>query len=103
MPTSRRLRISGPAQRDLSQIGTYTKKTWGAAQKKKYLGQIKQTLAVLAEAPGLGTLREDIAEGLRSHVVGRHIVFYREAGAELVIARVLHQRMEPSRRFRGSE
>ena len=103
MPTSKHLQITRPAQRNLSDIGAYTEKTWGAAQKKKYLGQIKRTLAALVAAPSLGTSREDIVEGLRSHSVGRHVVFYREAGGDLVISRVLHQRMDPTPRFRGAE
>ncbi len=106
MPASRRIRLSGPAQRDLAGIGAYTLDHWGAVQKRTYLDLIKQALRTVRDMPGLGAARDDIAQGLRCHAVGRHVIFYREIESDLVVVRILHQSMDPTRHMkpeRGGE
>ncbi len=95
MPSSKKLRISGPAKLDLGRIGEYTRRAWGAAQKRKYLGQIKDGFKAVRDTPGIGTRRDDIRKGLRVHPVQKHVVVYRETKSELVIVCVLHQSMNP--------
>ncbi len=95
MPSSKKLRISGPARRDLESIGEYTRAEWGAAQKRKYLDQIKDGFKAVRDAPGIGTRRDDIHRGLRAYLVRKHIIFYRETKSELTIVRVLHESMNP--------
>ena len=102
MPSSKKLRLSGPARRDLEQIGEYTRREWGAAQKRKYLGHIKDGFKALRDTPGIGTRRDDIHMGLRAHPVRKHVIFYRETKTELTIVRVLHQSMSPESRLRTS-
>lgn len=103
MPASKLLRIARPAQRDLSRIGAHTKEAWGETQKQKYLGQIKRMFAILTKTPGLGLPRDDLGAGLRSRLVGSHVIFYRDTDTELTVSRVLHQRMDPALRFRSAE
>jgi toxin ParE1/3/4 len=95
LPSSKKLRISGPAERDLGQIGEYTGREWGAAQKRRYLGQIKDGFKAVRDTSGIGTRRDDIHTGLRAHPVRKHVIFYRETKTELVIVRVLHESMNP--------
>ena len=95
MPNSKRLRISGPARRDLEWIGEYTRAEWGGAQKRKYLGQIKDGFKAVRDTPGIGTRRDDIHRGLRAHPVRKHVIFCRETKTELTIVRVLHESMNP--------
>jgi len=45
---------------------------------------------ILAENPGLGMVRDDIALGLRSLRHGRHLVIYLPAEDGVEIVRVLH-------------
>ena len=90
----KKLRISAPAKADLTGIGDYTRRQWGAAQKQKYLDQIRDKFKALLETPGLGPPRDDISEGLRSCPVGKHLIFYRTTDAELLIIRVLHESMD---------
>ena len=95
MPKSKKLRLSGPAKKDLGRIGEYTGREWGAVQKRKYLGQIRDGLKAIRATPGLGTPRDDIDKGLRAHPAGKHVVYYRDTKTELVIVRVLHENMDP--------
>ena len=99
MPRSRKLRISGSARRDLERIGDYTRAEWGAAQKRKYLGQIKDGFKAVRDTPGIGIRRDDIRDGLRAYPVRKHVIFYRETKTELTIVRVLHARMDPGLRL----
>jgi len=92
----KKLHISDPAKTDLVQIGDYTRREWGTAQKRKYLGRIRDIFKALMQTPGLGAPRDDINPGLRAHPVGKHIIFYRKAKAELEIVRVLHENMDVS-------
>ncbi len=95
MPSSKKLRVSGPAKRDLERIGEYTRAKWGAAQRRKYLGQPKDGFKALRDTPGIGAQRDDIHKGLRAHPVGKHVIFYRETKTELTIVRVLHESINP--------
>lgn len=97
MVISRALRISGPARRDLEEIGAYTGREWGTRQKKKYLGLIRSQLIALREHPKTGTPRNDIAKELRACAIEKHIVYYRETESALTVVRILHQRMDPAR------
>ncbi len=95
MPSSKKLRISGPARLDLGRIGDYTRREWRAAQKRKYLGQIKGGFKAVRDTPGIGIRRDDIRKGLRAQSVQKHVIFYRETKSEVVIVRVLHESMNP--------
>lgn len=97
MPNSRSLRVSDPAKDDLGRIGAHTRREWGAHQKRKYLGQIRDSFKAIRDTPGLGAPRDIIAKGLCAHRVGKHVIFYRETKNELVIVRVLHETMDPER------
>ena len=100
MPISKALRISEPARRDLRRIGERSKREWGAAQKRKYLGHVRDTFRLLGENPAIGTPRDDIGAGLRAHPAGTHIIYYRESRTTVEIIRVLHGRMDPGRHLK---
>ena len=94
MPISKKLNISAPARRDLRLVGEYTLREWGAVQKKKYLGQIKNGFKLISENPGVGKSRDEIDKGLISLAVQKHIVFYRQTKKQLLVIRILHESMD---------
>lgn len=71
--------LSEEAQNDLREIRLYTRENWGKKQAKQYLIELTACFAKLSKSPKLGRIREEIAENLRSFLVSRHIVFYRES------------------------
>ena len=97
MPKSNELRVSGPAKTDLERLGEYTRPRWGAAQKRRYLGQIKDAFKAIRDTPGLGAPRDDIVKGLCARHARKHIIFYRQTRNRIVIVRVLHESMDPER------
>ncbi|MBT5107114.1 MAG: type II toxin-antitoxin system RelE/ParE family toxin [Rhodospirillaceae bacterium] len=94
MSKYRTLRVSDSAKADLKQIGNYTRRKWGAAQTRKYLGGLRDKFKALTNSPGLGAPRDEIATNLRALPVGKHIIYYRETDDNLEILRVLHKSMD---------
>jgi len=71
-----KLVISPRARRDLKGIWKHTKKTWGAAQADKYLGEIESDIVSLLTFPDMGVSYEHIRAGYRALHVKHHRVFY---------------------------
>lgn len=97
------IKISKPAQVDLKNIGNYTLENWGKIQKKNYLNLFKKSFIALSKQGSkegylpLVKNREEITEGLMSYPVKSHMVYFRETEYEIIIIRILHHRMEPSK------
>jgi toxin ParE1/3/4 len=56
----------------------------------RWIERIEQQCQRLAEMPGMGRRRDDLAAGLRSFPVGLYLIFYREVENGVQIVRVLH-------------
>lgn len=89
-----RLTVTHAARGDLKAIARYTEKEWGGTRREQYLTAIRDRFSDLLTHPLLGTGRGDLAPDCRSLLVGRHVIFYRVSGEEIVILRILHQRMD---------
>jgi toxin ParE1/3/4 len=89
-----RLILSPDARRDMKNIARYSEREWGKEQRERYLFAVRQRFSGLLANPQLGAPRNDLGSGKRSLPVGRHVIFYRVAGGDLHILRVLHQRMD---------
>ncbi|MEE9255980.1 MAG: type II toxin-antitoxin system RelE/ParE family toxin [bacterium] len=92
-------RIHREAARDLLDIGRYTQRRWGVAQRRRYLGDLEERMRFLAENPHSGAPRGDIREGLRSFLQGGHVIFYLEGAEGVDIVRILHHSMDVLRHF----
>jgi toxin ParE1/3/4 len=77
------------AQSDLVEIWDYIADD-SEARADAFLDRIDQKFRTLAQRPGLGRARDELAEGLRSFPVGRYVVFYRPLPEGIEIVRVLH-------------
>ena len=76
-------------------IGEYTLRTWGRAQAARYIGELEVCCQTLSDNPALGRLCDEIRPGLPRLEHGKHVVFYRQEGAGILVSRILHQRMLP--------
>ena len=93
------VRLAKRARKDLIEIRQYTVNRWGKEQAIKYIRQIRCCADDLANQLLVGRQRPDIAPGLKSYHVGRHVIFYVESSAGIEIARVLHDSMDFLRHF----
>ena len=89
--------VADAAKADLRAIAAYTEETWGAKQKRRYLDELQQRFRRLRLRPSLGRRRNDIGVGYRSLRCRRHVIFYRETADDIVVLRVLHERMDVRR------
>ncbi|MBK8254491.1 MAG: type II toxin-antitoxin system RelE/ParE family toxin [Polyangiaceae bacterium] len=90
-----RFRLTLRAESDLLEIAEYTRQTWGEQQCARYLEQLEECCQRLAEQPILGRSCGHIRSGLRRREQGKHVVFYRRDGGDILILRILHERMLP--------
>lgn len=92
-----RIRYARAARSDIVGILDYTEREWGEDQRSAYWRQLRSTIGTLTETPFLGRTRDDLLPGMRSYPAGSHLLYYLEAGNELVVVRILHSRQDPSR------
>lgn len=90
-------RLTRNAREDLKSIARYTQKTWGVAQRNKYLTQLDKRFAVLADAPTVGRSCDAIRPGYRKYHEGRHLILYVLIPQGIKIVRVLHDSMDADR------
>lgn len=88
--------FTGKAQQDLYEIAEHTQTHWGRAQARAYLDGIEDGCQNLANNPGIGKNRDDIAEGLKSFPVESHVIYYICLGENIAVIRILHGRMLPA-------
>jgi toxin ParE1/3/4 len=90
-------RLGERAESDLAAIFDYTVDTWGEEQAVKYLAELTTCFELLTATPYLGRACDALSPGLRRIEQGKHVVFYRVAGGDILISRILHQGYLPGR------
>ena len=84
-----RLTLSPRSHADLIEIWSYIADD-SEANADAFIDKLDAVLRMLAQQPGTGRRREDLAFGIRSFPVGRYMVFYRSSERTVEIVRVLH-------------
>jgi len=77
------------AAQDLTDILVYLGRHSPTAA-NRFAGEVDQKCNLLAQLPGIGTARDDLAPGLRSFPVSRYLLFYRPINGGIELIRVLH-------------
>jgi len=90
-------KLTQKAEADLLNIGAYTLDRWGKTQASRYLDELETCCQRIAEFPQMGRSCPHIRPGLRCMEQGKHILFYRNLGESVLISRILHQSMLPTR------
>ncbi|MBX9628169.1 MAG: type II toxin-antitoxin system RelE/ParE family toxin [Gemmataceae bacterium] len=85
----RRVARTVRAQSDLDDILTrMTGRSPTAAD--RFAAEFDARCALLAGQPKMGRPRDDLAPGLRSVVIDRHVLFYRFDDATVTVVRIVH-------------
>ena len=93
-------KISKKAVQDLLEIGRYTQKIWGIAQRNIYLKNLDDCFSLLSENPSLGIKCDFIASGYRKYPQGSHLIYCRlDSQNSVEIIRILHQCMDVETNF----
>ena len=94
------LRLSRQAEQDIESILQYTYETYGERQQQRYAAALHAALETITGNPGLGHRRLDLSARHRAFPVEQHVVVYTVSGRTVHVARILHGRMDFTRRVR---
>jgi toxin ParE1/3/4 len=89
--------IARRAQRDLEDIYDYGVGTFGLVTADAYAVDLMHATRLLAEYPEIGEAIPGRLDGIRRLSCGAHIIVHRRLGNTMLIARVLHARMDLKR------
>ena len=90
-----RLVLSPRVRDDLEAIWSYSVHLWGTEQAARYVLNIRDACAALAEGRRRGRPCDDIRLGYRRLAIGTHLLFYRtEPDGTIDVVRILHQSMD---------
>ena len=84
-----RLIRTARAEEDLIEIWMYVA-TDNQVAAEKLVDQIDAKCQMLADSPGLGKARPDIAPDLRYFPVGRYLILYKEIPGGIEVVRLVH-------------
>ena len=85
------------ARIDIKAIWRYTHNKWGLNQADLYVQELGQAINNLANVPMSGVAIEQVHQGCRLFHFRRHLVIYTVSDNNLILQRVLHQRMDIAR------
>ena len=94
MPNDPKVRLSRLAAADLESIAKYTIERFGIKQARRYRDGLEHAFQTLAEDPLRGRSAAHLATEMRRFEHESHIIFYRTLDQGILVARVLHQRMD---------
>ncbi len=81
--------LSAAARDDLIEITLYIAAD-NPNRASSFVDELEAKCLALGKAPGIGTLRPELGDGIRMFLHGRYLIFYRERGNEVRIERVMH-------------
>ena len=84
-----RINRSPQADDDIFEIAAWISKDKPVAA-LDWIDRIDEAVTRLAEFPGIGTRRDELAPALRSWPVGNYLIFYREIPDGIELVRVMH-------------
>ena len=90
------VRISEDAKTDIKGIYIYSYQNFGERKADEYVDDLNTMLDELPSALSASDYGF-VRAGLKRSNYKRHAVYYRVEGSDMVVLRVLHQRMDPAR------
>ncbi len=97
------LELSQPAIDDLRDIAQYTFTRYGERQMEDYLDVLEAGMELLSQNPEIGHSRFDLPEGYKCLTVEKHLLIFTIQSESIMVARILHQRLDLQRRLSGKE
>ena len=85
-----RVRFSGPAKSDLSDIANFLENEAGARVARTVLQRIRRHVRTLERDAHRYRERSELGVGRRAVLIGPYIAFYRIDGDTVLILRILH-------------
>lgn len=97
MATDRGYRLSPAAMNDLVEIWRHTANTWSVLQAETYQDDLAAAFEGLASGAKIGRPVEIRRKGYLKYVTGAHVIYFRDAGADIIVVRILHSAQDVER------
>jgi toxin ParE1/3/4 len=91
---NRILTLTDLAEIDLESILQYTLENWGLRQMDLYSERLMLGMQRLLDNPEVGYSVSLNEKTYKAYRVEKHLIFYRASVEELVVLRILHERMD---------
>lgn len=85
------------ALKDAKDIWVCTRDKWGEKQANQYLKKLDKAITGLTIHPKKGKIAPFIHTGVHLYRAERHVILYYFDQSELIIARIVHERMDIKR------
>ncbi|WP_197277280.1 type II toxin-antitoxin system RelE/ParE family toxin [Sphingomonas profundi] len=95
-----KLVLSNLADADINGIAEYSLRQWGVAQARHYSAGLTAFLEDLRNGTVTGSVTLDTPSEVRRGKYRSHFIFFRRSATDLLIVRVLHERMDHLRHLR---
>lgn len=99
MAIERGYRLSPAAESDLAKIWRHTAREWSVVQAENYHDDLVAAFDGLASGVKIGRPVEIKRKGYLKYVSGAHVIYFRDAGAEIFVIRILHGAQDVDRRL----
>jgi toxin ParE1/3/4 len=94
--------LTRAAEGDLREVIGYTRRQWGEAQVRRYVGQLQRCAEALAAGDGAYRDLDDVHPGLRVRRCQHHYIFcLPRPDAPALIVAILHELMDLMARIAG--
>ena len=94
------VKFSEAAAQDLEEILAQSLVEFGMHQAEIYYASLTHCLGLLGGNPEMGSAAEDIRPGYRRFPHKSHVIFYTFRTDNLLVVRILHQRMDAIRNIK---
>ena len=89
-----KLNLSPQAVKDLESIYEYSFTRWGFSQAEKYHDELYNYIIEICQNPKIGSFYYFKEGNYRKLNSNRHIIFYRQSNKEIIVIRILHEKMD---------
>lgn len=91
------LKFRPAACNDLDGIWEYSAGQWGTDQAETYLRRVQAVCLNLCDETALSQSAHQVLVDCRKAIAGSHVIYFRESADEIIVIRILHQRMDVPR------
>jgi len=88
-------KLSKRAVQDFQNLFLYTLRNFGLNQADLYTEKMDRLLDLISDNPGMGIDCAHISLGIRRYSHEKHSIYYRQRESDILVVRILHQRMNP--------
>ncbi|MCU5773795.1 type II toxin-antitoxin system RelE/ParE family toxin [Erwiniaceae bacterium BAC15a-03b] len=99
MVKSKKIKLTPKAEQDLADIWYYGMSHFGDEAAERYLDKIDHAFRAIAQHE-IGTARPELATGVFSYPLAKHMLFFFNESDAVIIIRILHQTQDALRHLK---